>query len=61
MMSNQRLPGKLLTNKWDIIQYKGCSRESWFAQVDPSMKVLDLQDKDLAVIKETVDKNVGAV
>ena len=57
--NNQRLPGKLLTNRWDSVKCKGHPRKSWLTQVDSLMKDLDLQDKDLAVklIRDAINKS----
>ena len=57
-MNNQRLPNKLLINRWDSVKCRGHPRKSWLAQVDSLVKDLDLQDKNLAVkiIKEAIDK-----
>ena len=62
-MNNQRLPSKLLTNRWDNVKCGGCPRKSWLARVDSLMKDLDIEDKDLAVklIKEATNKRVWEV
>ena len=57
-MSDKRLPGKLLSNKWNNKKCKGCPRKSWIAQGDSLRKELNLQDKVLSVnqIKRALDQ-----
>ena len=48
-MNDKRLPGKLLSNKWENVKCKGRPRKSWFARVGVIKKELNLQDKVLDV------------
>ena len=57
-MNGERLPFKLLSNEWDKVKRKGCSRKNWLAQVNSLKKELNTQDKTLNIkaIKETLTK-----
>ena len=41
-MNNQKLPSKLITNRWDRVKSRGHHRKSLLAQADSLMKYLDL-------------------
>ena len=57
-MNDKRLPGKVLSNKWDNVKYKGHPRKSWVAWVGALKKELDIQDKvlDVKLVKKALDK-----
>ena len=57
-VNNEKVPFKLLTNKWDKVKCKGWPRKSWIAQVEFYKKRIGSQDQvlDTKLIKKGLEK-----